>query len=237
MTELKRIREEYEIRLSESFLAAPEPDSIFTERENALEELGVQRDLTDLDALINDLMSDYERESTEVDRVMAVPLHKNLAIERRIAFDRRFWGWLGLDRYPRFIAWRWGLGNPRKEDGVRVRAENRYFGGHVRQTFARLWWAAELTVDGDGDYSLTEKLLSLKGFQDAYEAFFGRAFCQYRPALKAFIEVVGESPEQTIRDVAKEFGFAMSSRLLEALEENEIEAELNRILCEVKEQG
>lgn len=234
MVELKRIRDDHEVRLSDSFLSSQAPHPIFGEDSDALEEIGVVRDLSDLDRLIQELMENHSREDTAIDRELAISLHEMLSIDRRVAFDKRFWGWLGLQRYPEFVAWRWGLGSPRQEDGVRVRSKDRFFGGHVRQAFARLWWAVELTVGNERDYDLTKRLLSLNGFQDAYETFFGRAFCQYRPALKSFIEVVGDKPEPIIRGVAREFGFAISSKLLEALEEERIKSELTRILDDVE---
>ena len=72
----------------------------------------------------------------------------------------------------------------------------------VRHAFARLWWAAELTVDGD-DYRLTEKLLAMRGFQDAYEGFFGREFSHYRPALEAAIEVLESRKEKVVRETCR----------------------------------
>ena len=233
MNELQRIREGYSLQPRDDFLSADKPRSCFENLSEALENIGRSANLDELDELVNRTLERRVDSSTEFDRMLAVDLHRILAIDRRIGADVRFWAWLGLVRYPHFVAARWEAKVTREGSDVRVRSSERFAGGAVRQTFARLWWAAELTVDDAGDYGLTETLLQMRGFQDTYEAVFGRAFCQYRPALKAFVRNVGDYPEHVIRDVAREFGFAMSSRVLEVLSEAEIEAELSRILTDM----
>lgn len=230
MNELHRIRDGYPLEPSDQFLGADEPGPWFKDQSDALEAIGRTANLDQLDELIARALAGRVASPTELDRILAVELHRILEIDRRIGADNRFWAWLGLVRYPHFVAARWEPKVTRSGSDVLVRSSERFCGGPVRQTFARLWWAAELTVDEAGNYELTNTLLGLKGFQDAYEAIFGRALCQYRPALKAFIAVVGDQSEAIIRNVAREFGYAMSAKVLETLSEHEIEMELNAIL-------
>lgn len=237
MSELHRIRDGYALETSEEFLAADEPGPMFTDKPNAMEGTGHAADLDQLDEIIRNVIESTEPYSTQVDRKLTAALHSTLGIDRRLGSDVRFWAWMGLVRYPQLVAWRWAPGAPREPDGIALRSRERFCGSHVRQCFSRLWWAAELTVDDEGDYSLTETLLALSGFQDAYEAFFGRAFCQYRPALKAFVETVGDRQEGVIREAARQFGYVMSSRVLETLSEEEIARELLAILRELDQEG
>ena len=67
-------------------------------------------------------------------------------------------------------------------------------------------------------------MLSLSGFQDIYEAIFGRAFAHYRPALAAFVDTLGAKPEKVIRDSAKAFGYALTTLVLETMPQESIRA-------------
>ena len=234
MTELCRIRDGYSLVPDSEFLASEAPESWFSKQLEAMEVLGRSAGLEQLDSHVEQALSSCGRYTTELDRNLAIELHKLLGIDRRVGSDSRFWAWMGLVKYPRFVAFRWEPKIKCDELGVRIRSAERFSGGAVRQTFARLWWAVELTVSEEDGYQLSRELLALKGFQDAYEGIFGRAFCQYRPALKAFIQVVGSRPEKVIRAAAREFGFAMSGRVLEVMSEDEIRDELSLILDDLE---
>lgn len=224
MITLSRIKNHVDLSLSEPFLMAEAPrDDIHFNNERDSETVRADIDVNALDALVAQTMAEHDRFATSMDAAMAVGLHQLLPITRREAADNRMWAWLGLIRYPEFVGWRWKPGK------TGLRSAERFCGGSVRQTFARLWWASELTIDEDGDYALTEKLLNLGGFQDVYEAIFGRAFCQHRPALKAFTDILGELPEKTIRDSAKEFGYLLTTMVLEDMNEEDISGALKNI--------
>lgn len=233
MAELMKIADGYKIEPPPAFLASDNPEPMFASQPEAIVGTGFHADIEELDELIGNAVEEHERHSVTMDQNLVVPLHRILAIDRRLGSDSRFWAWLGVVRYPDLVAWRWAPGKKPDENGLFLRAAERFRGGHVRQAFARLWWAAELTVDESGKYDLTEQMLALSGFQDAYEAFFGRAFCQYRPALKAFLDIVGPRPGGTVKKAAREFGYALSTRVLEALSEDEIAEELHAILAEI----
>jgi len=230
MSRINRIRDHVDLGLSEDFLTADNPSREMAEIGDS--DIQVVRSDIDLDAvgaLIEEIMQRHERYSTVMDKDMTVELHKRLPLLRSEAADSRLWAWFGICKYPGFVAWRW---SPRSSNGYRSAA--RFCGSAVRQAFARLWWAAELTVDDEDNYELTNKLLDLKGFQDTYEAIFGRAFCQYRPAIKAFIETVGHMTEKTIRETAKEFGYILTTLLLESMKEEDIKNSLEKIVSSIE---
>lgn len=229
MSELCRIRSVPPLHLSEDFLSLDDPRDAPPES-GTLQTDVIRNDLDfgRLDETISTIMRG-KRYSAASDSELVTVLHAALPLTRREASDRMLWAWLGVVRYPHFVAWRWA---PGKITGLR--SAERFSGGSVRQTFARLWWAAELTRDG-GDYGLTMKMFDLGGIQDIYEAVFGRAFCQYRPALKAFVEVLGQEPQDIIRETAKEFGYVLTTLVLEALDEDSIRGLLKHITARVEE--
>lgn len=174
-------------------------------------------DLGGVDELIASTMAAHAAGDTAMDRAIAIPLHRALRLPRRLAADRRIWAWLGTMRYADFVAHRWPKG---ATSGVR--AAERFTGDRVRQAIARLWWAAELTWSPQTGYALTEEMMSLGGFQDLYEAMAGRAFCGYPPAVRAFIKAVGGKPERTIRQVARELSYVLTTMVLETMSEEAI---------------
>ena len=217
MINLMKIKDTVEISLPDEFLIADNPLSLgIYNSPTYIEKMPVPVDFSVLDGIINDAISKYKRYDTAMDACMAREFHRALPIPRRYASDSRFWAWLGILKYPDFVAWRWA---PSAKTGLRT--TSRFYGDRVRQTFSRLWWAAELTRSGD-DYTLTKALFDLPGFQDIYEAVFGRAFGNYQPALIAFVEVVGRKSEKYIRDFAKELGYVLTTSVLETMSKKEL---------------
>jgi hypothetical protein len=217
MPELRKIRDDFALDLGAEFLISDVPSELLHEfPETCWEIFAPDLETTGLDSLIAKTIEDNERCSTGMDLAMAISLHRTLPLTRRQASDSGFWSWLGVIHAPDFVAWRWAP-NP----GTGMRSRERYSGSRVRQTFARLWWAAELTRDGT-DYSLTAELLNMPGFQDVYEAIFGRAFGNYRPAMAAFVTVIEGKSEKQIRRLARELGYALTTTVLETATEAEL---------------
>ena len=225
MPELRRIRSRVELAMSEEARAADDPREL-SDISEAIQTEVVRADIAieELDELVDHIRRTHKQYDAGIDAAMAVRLHQILSLTRREAADRYLWAWLGFVRYPHLVAWRW-----RPQAGSGLRTVDRFVGNRVRQTFARLWWAAELTLAPGSDYALTKRLLELRGFQDVYEAIFGRAFCQYLPALSAFVEVVGPKPEEVVRETAKEFGYLLTTLVLEALSEIDLRSILQEL--------
>ena len=225
MSELMRIRDGVEVPLTEDFLSADEPSRIGSvDGARALESFQAGTDTTALDALTERIMSEYQHYDAAMDRAMAIELHHSLPLSRRQASDRNFWAWLGAVHAPDFVAWRW-----KPSDSTGLRSRERFLGDRVRQAHARLWWAVELTRDGE-NYELTERLFALPGFQDIYEGVFGRAFCGYRPAVAAFVEMVGDRQEAFIRAFARELGHILTTSLLESMDEVRVKAVMRELV-------
>lgn len=228
MSKLRRIKTHVNLAPSEDMLTLDDPRGLQEiDEESDCEILREDIETENLDRLVQRTMEQHPRYAASMDSSMAVEVHRLLPLSRREASDRHLWAWLGWVRYPDFVAWRW---KPRSNG---LRSPDRFVGNRVRQAFARLWWAAELTVAGDGNYELTERLLGLPGFQDVYEGIFGRAFCQYPPAIRAFIDVVGTAPEAIIRQTAKEFSYLLTTLVLESLSESELREILRHLVADV----
>lgn len=232
MINAKRIGDTVEIALGEDFLAADKPSELGAQiQPSALEECFEGLDLARFDELLAKTQVENERYNTAMDIAMAVKLHRSLPITRRQASDMRFWAWLGIEHAPDYVAWRW------KPSGkLSTRSRERFCGDRVRQTFARLWWAAELTRDGD-DYTLTACLLNLPGFQDVYEAIFGRTFGNFRPAMAVFISVVDGKKEKFIRDFTKQLGYALTTSTLETMTEDRLQELMTNLVERMKKKA
>ncbi len=182
-------------------------------------------ELDALDEVVAEALATFAPGDTSMDGWLAPRVHSALPLRRREAADPKVWGWLTVERYPGLVPHRW-----KQNAKTGAWPLERLTGDKVRQTLARLWWAAELTMDASGDYGLTRELFSLSGFQDAYEAMFGREFCGYRPALSAFIQVAGPHPEKVMRETAKQFSNLLSTVVVESLSEDELKLELGALV-------
>lgn len=226
MTELRRLKDHVDLKLSDEFLRTDNPRPFTLAEQSHTEVVRSDFEIGAIDDFIADLMTRFKPgDKAEIDQAFTIHFHQLLPVSRREAADKRMWAWLGMVKYPQFVAMRW---EPAPSG---LRSAERFNGGSVRQAFSRLWWAAELTRDDDGSYEFTEEFLSLPGFQDINEAVQGRAFCQYRPALKAFIDVLGKEKEKVIRHVAKEWSYLLTTLLLESMDEAHLKETLQEIVA------
>lgn len=144
-------------------------------------ELGV------LDALLNDANERRTRgewpDRAVSDRWLAPRVHYALRLHRSDAGDRGVWQWLAL-RYRWYVEWRW-----QDKDGAV--AENRWWGEVHKQSFARLWWGAELFRDGP-DYRPVERAFV---FQDLPNSYLHRPLVRCRSLALSIIERFPETEE------------------------------------------
>jgi hypothetical protein len=227
MSDLSKFDSNIALRVPVEILGLARPSDWLREHHHyAAVPLMPRRSLGPVNALLETAMSGFAAGDAQVDATLAIPLHKALQLTRREAADRRLWAWMGLSAFPDYVAYRW---LPARTSGKRT--AQRFSGDRVRQTFSRLWWAAELTRSPAGSYDLTSRLLALPGFQDVNEAIFGRAFCGYYPAMEAFIKVIETAGEKVTRQTAKEFSNVLSTMVLESM----LETELRALLWELRD--
>jgi hypothetical protein len=130
-------------------------------------------DLRPLDQVIQEVTEQGIRESA-LDSHLVEPLHRSLRnLDESLKTDMRIWHWLTVVRYPDVVWLRWRGSVPADPEegfmtgnGHRPVPAVRFLGtpsinGHGRNTFARLFFAAERLIGSNGnDYDLVRRLFS-----------------------------------------------------------------------------
>lgn len=176
----------------------------------------------DLDEFFKALQIRIPRNKADVDRDLAVAIHRSLPLHRREAADPGVWRYLAVVAAPEFIRRRWSA----EEDTFR----SRFWRPGARPDsnyYSRLWWIAELTSGPDRDDARTRKAL---GFQAIATAIFVRDFSHYFPAVKAFVDVLGDEQGDICARAALELNRELALRPREALTADDISEFLRDLL-------
>jgi hypothetical protein len=154
--------------------------------------------------VIEEAMRRGPREAS--DAWLAPRLHASLRLYRSEAADPRVWLYLTA-RFAEFMIWRWGS----EDDLVSQYA----LSTKTRDNgLARLWWAAELTRNGD-DYSATEAAFS---HQELILHLLDRNAFQNRPAALAFVRFTGpDATDREIRLAANALNHILTTRALDVI--------------------
>lgn len=155
--------------------------------------LGLQR----VRDLIDDATAIFQgKRPTAADAWLAPRLHETLRLTRREAAEKELWTYLALGVAPDYVVWRH---MPEPKVGVargRV-ARDRFLGAHYKQTFARLWWAAELFRDGP-DY---QPVVVACGNQDMLNTALRLDIIDHRPTALALVRLMERGVVRTGREV------------------------------------
>jgi hypothetical protein len=206
---LRRLTRAGRALVDEAFLTSP--DAKIHPSPGVLEDVGIEIDWEPVQRLVRRVTESFEQGSRGIDGYAAPLLHQALAIPRRVARDRGVWHYLSVAAFPEFVRHRWQRGS----DGRWFR--DRFLGIHQQNTFARLWWAAELSRDGE-DYSLAARI-----FGSGLERVFDRAFSWHAPMLRAFVGVMANSSGENVDRVASDLNYALTTIAVEVLDERESE--------------
>jgi len=214
--------------LSEQGLIAAlrHPESI------AVEPVDGDVDLTGLDDLIRDLLN---RESFDaaMDTELVEPLHRCLRnLPERITTDMRLWHWFCVVRYPELVWRRWRGVPPAdpeegflKGQGHRPVPAGRFLGtpsinGQGRNTFARLFFAAERLIGSEGDdYGLVRRLFSS---QELHLGISDREYGLLPPVNRVLTSELADLPDLKVRAGVRRLNAIGGSLCLDLLEEDEI---------------
>src|SRR5262245_27651140 len=150
MSTLLRLTAQGRNLVDDGFLSGTTPTVTFAEHQ--VEPIGREISLDRLDRVVRDCLKTYKPFDTKMDRAVAVKLHQALPLTCREASDYGIWHYLAVVHAPQFVRHRWAADNHGKI------TDNRFLGDLVRNAFARLWWGAQRTVQGDADYSATVEL-------------------------------------------------------------------------------
>lgn len=147
--------------------------------------------------LIHDAMNRFRNERpTTADAWLAPRLHETLRLTRREAADRRFWNYIALGVAPDYVVWR-HMPEPKSNGRRSSVARDKFLGPHFKQTFARLWWAAELFRDGP-DY---QPVVVACSNQDMLNSALRLDVIDHRPTALALVELMTRGTVRTGREV------------------------------------
>ncbi len=165
-------------------------------------------------------------ERAQLDRALAVPLHRALkGLSRRKATDMRFWHWLCISQFQNIVWYRWYGRIPADFSGIiSPSLAERFLGaptlhGVSRNTFARLWWCAEALYSEADGYDLVDIALSS---QDFFQAIFERKLGLCVPAARACVRALGNCSDAERRRATKELNHYFTTIVAEALTEEEM---------------
>ncbi|MEU8498009.1 DUF6339 family protein [Streptomyces lavendulae] len=147
--------------------------------------------------LIDDTLARFRAErSTAADAWLAPRLHETLRLTRREAAEKGFWTYLSLGVAPDYVVWR-HLSEPKADGSPGLVARDRFVGPHYKQSFARLWWAAELFRDGP-DY---QPAVVACGNQDMLNSALRLDVIDHRPTAQALVRLLERGTVRTGREV------------------------------------
>jgi hypothetical protein len=128
--------------------------------------------------LIEEAMSRFEGKRVEADGWLAPRLHATLRMTRAEAADSRRWNYLAMVVAPDYVVWR--------HRGAEIAAASRFSGPVHTQTFARLWWIAEMFRNGS-DYGPVETACRV---QDVLNTTLRLDIIDHRPTALAIVRVL-----------------------------------------------
>lgn len=190
-------------------------------------------DLSPLDAAIRAAMDQGIREAA-LDDHLVEPLHRTLrCLEGPLRTDMRIWHWLTVVRYPDLVWLRWRGSVPAEpEEGFRVGSGRRpvpavrFLGtasinGHGRNTFARLFFAADRLIGDEGeDYEPVRRLFSC---QELHLGLSDREYGLLPAVNRVLVERLADLPDQQVRAGVRRLNALGGAICLDLLDEQEID--------------
>lgn len=168
-----------------------------TALEKACEPLSddVRWDARPVRELLDEAMERFEDEPTKADAWLPPRLHATLRLSRREAADSRLWNFLALRLAPDYVIWR----NPPRSSStspVPQVNKNHFIGAFHKQTFARLWWAAEFFRNG-ADYRPVE--ITCRN-QETFNSLLRLEIVYHRATAQAIARLMDDGTVRTTRD-------------------------------------
>jgi len=190
-------------------------------------------DLSGLDQTIRSAIDTGIREAA-LDTFLVEPLHRTLrGMDEALKTDMRIWHWLTVVRYPDLVWLRWRGSVPADPEegfmignGHRPVPAVRFLGtasinGHGRNTFARLFFAAERLVGKEGkDYNLVRRLFKS---QELHLGLSDREYGLLPHVNRVLTRRLADLPDQQVRAGVRYLNAIGGSICLDLLDEDEIE--------------
>ena len=203
------------------------PDSVSVEAVNCTV------DLTDLSTLIDQLILEKVI-GANLDARLVECVHTTFkSLPSHILTDMRMWHWLCVIRYPNIPWLRWRGNIPvDPEDGFTVGTGKKHvpslrflgtssINGHGRNTFSRLFFAADRMMENDhSDYSLVKKLFTS---QELHLGLSDREFGLIPKINRILTEKLVELPDSKVRIAIRKLNSLGGSICLDLLSEEQLQ--------------
>ncbi|MBI4820578.1 MAG: hypothetical protein HY791_30215 [Deltaproteobacteria bacterium] len=183
---------------------------------------GFELDTAPLASALDEVIAATAPYAGELDRRFAPIIHRNLPLSRRSASEPGVWRFLAVIVRPELVRHRF-------EVRSMATMKSRFWSIGTRpdsNTFARLWWIAELSRR-DTDYALTERALAS---QTLANAVFVRSLSSYRPAVAACVQALESDSADVVEDTMRRLSRVLGTQPLEA----HTEEELSELVSEVR---
>lgn len=210
--------------VSDEFLLDPEAGPL--QGIDIAEALPIEVPLDSFHSAVSACVAQFEEDPPAGDGTLSVEMHRALSLPRTLGMDTGVWHFLACVARTDYVWYRWGTGG-------KVSRE-RFLGSIKRNSFARLWWCAEVMRDGN-DYTGVSACFEQ---QDLYEAVFGRTFSKFPLAARLLVERLSSLERGVVREVAKDFNLMLSTFVLEDMSEDQIRSLLEeRVKYRLAEAG
>ena len=189
-------------------------------------------DLSGFDAALEQLLGSDVRESA-MDGALVEPLHRALRhLPESVITDMRVWHWFCLVRHQDLVWRRWRGSTPADPEDGFLRGKGhrpvpavRFLGsasinGHGRNTFARLFFAAQRLIGPEGeDYDLVRRLFTS---QELHLGISDREYGLLPAVNRVLTSELADLPDLRVRAGVRRLNGLGGSICLDVLEEGEI---------------
>mgnify|MGYP001358903818 FL=1 len=197
-----------------------------------VEELNQKVDLSEFDEKVDEIIKDKITDSA-IDGLLVESLHRALKdLPEGLLVDMRLWQWFTVVRHPDLVWLRWRGSVPidpengfKNGNGSRKVATIRFLGsssinGHGRNTFARLFFAAERLLGRDNDnYDLVRRLFTS---QELHLGISDREFGLIPAVNRVLAKELADLPDLKVRSSIKKLNSLGGSFCLDLLNDSEL---------------
>tara|TARA_B100000579_G_scaffold315681_1_gene265158 strand:- start:782 stop:1501 length:720 start_codon:yes stop_codon:yes gene_type:complete len=197
-----------------------------------VEELNQKVDLSEFDEKVDEIIKDKITDSA-IDGLLVETLHRALKdLPEGLLVDMRLWQWFTVVRHPDLVWLRWRGSVPidpengfKNGNGSRKVATIRFLGsssinGHGRNTFARLFFAAERLLGRDNDnYDLVRRLFTS---QELHLGISDREFGLIPAVNRVLAKELADLPDLKVRSSIKKLNSLGGSFCLDLLNDSEL---------------
>ena len=197
-----------------------------------VEELDHKVDLSEFDEKVDEIIKNKITDSA-IDGQLVETLHRALKdLPQELLVDMRLWQWFTVIRHPDLVWLRWRGSIPvdpesgfENGNGSRKVATIRFLGsssinGHGRNTFARLFFAAERLLGRDNDnYDLVRRLFTS---QELHLGISDREFGLLPAVNRVLTKELADLPDLKVRSSVKKLNSLGGSFCLDLLDDSEL---------------